>query len=415
MKEKLSRYFSGAVRLEIEGDNRERFVNMCRSSEIYIWDICFQNKYCLCVSVDDFFRLKSIIKKTKVKTKIKEKYGLPFFLYKYRKRKMFAAGIATSFVLIYILSLFIWDLEVEGNFSHSDEEIIAFLNENHVFSGIKKERINCDEIEKEIRNHYFDVTWVSVEVTGTRLIVHMKENEEELLTENDKNSVLETGGETYNLVSAKDAVITNIVMRNGTAAVTRDMEVKEGDVLVYGYYEVLNDEKEKVRTQYLKADADIYGKVVYDYNYDLPLHYTKKVYDEKEKTFLSLRMGNKAFGIEKEAGEQQDVVTEEQQITLYEDFCIPVFLVRNTYKNFEIKEFVYSEEEAKQVCEEKLSYFIEKIEKSTIQIIANDVTIEVNGDICQSRGNITVIENIGKLVKAERQEEMTGESINNNE
>ena len=56
--------------------------------------------------------------------------------------------------------------------------------------------------------------------------------------------------------------MTNVVMRGGTAAVKTDMQVQPGDILVYGRYDIVDDNKEIVRTQYLRADADVYGKVV---------------------------------------------------------------------------------------------------------------------------------------------------------
>ena len=91
MKEKITSYLYGAVRIGIQGENKERFVNLCRSSEIYIWDIRDARDYSLCISAEDFLKLKPIIRKTCVKTKIQEKYGIPFLGHRYRKRKMFLA------------------------------------------------------------------------------------------------------------------------------------------------------------------------------------------------------------------------------------------------------------------------------------------------------------------------------------
>ena len=39
MKEKATGFVSGVVRICIQGENKERFVNLCRSPDIYIWDI----------------------------------------------------------------------------------------------------------------------------------------------------------------------------------------------------------------------------------------------------------------------------------------------------------------------------------------------------------------------------------------
>lgn len=39
-------------------------------------------------------------------------------------------------------------------------------------------QIHGEELEKKLREHFTEVTWISAEVKGTRLIVHMKENED---------------------------------------------------------------------------------------------------------------------------------------------------------------------------------------------------------------------------------------------
>lgn len=412
MKEKVSSYLYGAVRIVIVGENKERFVNLCRSSGLYVWDIRKEKDCTLCISVSDFFQLKPVVKKTAVKIKILEKYGIPFLLYQYRKRSMFFAGIAVSFCLIYGLSRYIWNLEIVGNFSHSDYEISALLKEISIKPGIAKKELDCDKIEKEIRNHYFDITWVSVEVSGTRLIVHIKENEENLQEKEKKPEVTEGG---YDLVAEQEAVVTEVVMRSGTPAVKAGMEVKPGDILVYGHYDVVNDSNEVVRTQYLLADADIYGKVVYSYEEELPFVYQKKEYEKDSKVRFSIRIGDKLFKITDNKKEQEEVMTEENQLSIYGNFFLPVYVIKSTYHAYQIKDYIYSEEQAKSICEEKLAYFIEKLEKNTIQIVENNVTIESDGEVCRSSGTITVIENIGKLQKTVVQEDMTGETVENYE
>lgn len=275
-------------------------------------------------------------------------------------------GIATSFVMIYVLSLFIWDMQVDGNYTYSSYEILRFLKEEGVSTGVKKAQVNCDAVEKSIRNHYFDITWVSVEITGTRLIVHIKENEEEIRRASENTD--EASGESYDLAATKQAVVTNVVMRGGTAAVKTDMQVQPGDILVYGRYDIVDDNKEIVRTQYLRADADVYGKVVYGYEDILPLAHTEKEYYGKEKKKISFRAGDKIWEIANtKKKKNQEVVTQEKQLYLYDNFYLPFYLIQESRKTYTEKEYQYSREQAEQIAEEKLSYFIEKLEKNTIK------------------------------------------------
>lgn len=400
MKEKIISFIYGAVLLNVSGDNIERFINLCRSNDIYIWNVIRDKNCRMWLGIDDYFRLKNIVKKTKSKVHILKRYGLPFFINRYRKRKMFFAGIVISFILIYILSLYIWDIQVQGNYSHSDFEIEKFLKEADIVPGIVKKKISCDEIEKEIRNHYFDITWVSVEVKGTRLTVHIKENEQELGLADSKEDVKENN-QYKDIVATKDAIIESVVMRSGTPLVKEGVEVKAGDVLVYGHYDVVDDSATTVRTQYLTADADVYGIVVYNYEHQFPLAYMKKEYEEKNEQYFSLRIGEKIYGFkEKKTEDKRDCFSEEMQVSLYGDFYIPVYMNKRTYQYYTEKEYVYTKEQAEDISREKLQYFIKKLQKSTIQILENNVTIEVNENTCYSKGTISVIENIGRLQDA---------------
>ena len=84
--------------------------------------------------------------------------------------------LAVFTLLLIINSHFIWNIDVEGNYSYTSTQIMRFLNKMDVKEGMRKNRINSDEIEKEIRRKYNDISWVCAEVKGTNLIVHIKEN-----------------------------------------------------------------------------------------------------------------------------------------------------------------------------------------------------------------------------------------------
>ena len=43
--------------------------------------------------------------------------------------------------------------------------------------GIRKGRIDCEELESSIRSAFPEITWVSARISGTRLLVQVKENE----------------------------------------------------------------------------------------------------------------------------------------------------------------------------------------------------------------------------------------------
>ena len=146
-----------------------------------------------------------------------------------------------------------------------------------------------------------------------------------------------------------------------------------------------------------------------------PLAHTEKEYYGKEKKKISFRAGDKIWEIANtKKKKNQEVVTQEKQLYLYDNFYLPFYLIQESRKTYTEKKYQYSREQAEQIAEEKLSYFIEKLEKNTIQIVENNVTIETNDNVCRSSGAITVIENIGQL-QPSAPEDLTGETTENYE
>lgn len=86
------------------------------------------------------------------------------------------------------MSLFVWNIHIEGNFTRTDEVILEFLESKHIEHGMLKKKVNCERIVKDIRKEFDDIVWVSAYVTGTRLMIQVKENTDTFPMELQKKS-----------------------------------------------------------------------------------------------------------------------------------------------------------------------------------------------------------------------------------
>ena len=86
----LVRLLFGYVRIEVEGYYIERFINICTNNKILIWNLKREKgvKLYLNIGINDFKKLSVIARKTNCKIKILRKKGIPFFLNRYKKRKI---------------------------------------------------------------------------------------------------------------------------------------------------------------------------------------------------------------------------------------------------------------------------------------------------------------------------------------
>ena len=396
MHYKIIKYIQGTVTITLISGSPERFFNICAQRDLLIWDVMHVGSYYqFKMKVKDFKSTKEILKKTDSRFKILKKEGLPFFLYKNRRKKGFAVGCSLFLVLLYCLSFFIWDISLEGNYSYSEGEIVDFLEQNNIVHGLLKKNIDCDAIEKSIRNKYFDITWVCAEINGTRLIIHIKENFD--------SEVVQKETDPYNLTANKEAVITSIVTRSGTPFVKVGDEVKTDDVLVSGAVNIYDDFGEVLRTSFVNADADIYGKTSYEYNDKFSLNYIEKRYTGQEfkNYYTDFSKYKLLFQMKENTFLKYDEFSDDTHLKVLRNYYLPFHFGTCIYKEYEEIEKNYTKKEAEVLANEKLALFLDKLEKKGIQILENNVTIETNGRYCRAMGEIVVIEKLGKVTTIE--------------
>lgn len=407
----LLKFLKGYVKIRLTGYSPERFLNLCSHHQIILWGLCsVGTEYEMCISISGFRRLRPLLHKTKTRVVILERHGLPFILHRYRRRKLFAAGAVGGLSLLYVLSLFIWNIHVEGNYSLSDEVILDYLAEEQVVHGMAKREVRGEEIEAGLREHFPEITWTSAEVKGTRLIIHVQENEDTA-----EESVPQE--EPADLVAAKPGTIVSMIVRSGTPVVAEGMEVQKGDILVQSRVEILDDAGETANAYYVHSDADIQIQRRESYQESFSMNYEKKIYTGRKKTSFYLVLGQKRleFGIPfRNSFTQSDFIASELPLKITENFYLPVILGKNTEQEYETADAVYTKEEASARAKEELSLFFEKLERKGIQIIENNVTIEFNGNTCTAAGDYlleesAVQEQTPEIIVPEQEEIPDGE------
>lgn len=383
-------FLSGYVKIRIQGDQGERFLNLCRSRGIVMRDLARRKDGSLVcfLSVRHFFLLSSIHRKTKVQIHILEKHGLPFFFVRSKKRKAFFLGIFLCAVLLFLFSGRIWNIHIEGNIQNSTPEILTFLEEQGVFHGIRKSEVNCSEIAASVRQNYPEVTWVSARIEGTRLILTMKEG---IFAEEAQEAKA-----PCSIKANESGTIVKMVTRAGVPQMKPGDVCRKGDLLVLGRLDLRNDSQEVIRYEYVHADADIYIKRDLPYYAELPMEYETEIPSGKEKEGGFLKVGIWYLEWGEQGGEKKRRIVEEYPFHITENFVLPVSVGKISVRAFEKKKEIYTESAAKTEAFRILQEYEEKLMEKGVQISANNVKIEVDHKICVSRGSLEIIQKIGK-------------------
>ena len=404
-------YRKGYVRLRFWGEDPERFLNLCAYHKVPVWNLVSREKmYEMNTSVEGFRRLKGICRKSRVKIKIIGKHGLPFFFYRNKKRKAFFLGFFLGLGILFLLSRHIWNIHVEGNVYNSTQTILNYLEELDVRHGVLKKDLDCSYIAAQMREKFPDITWVSAKISGSRLILEIKENGALEESKEAENTV------PVDLTAQISGTIVSMVTRQGTPLKRQGDTCAAGEVLVSGRLDIKNDSGEIIGYEYTQADGDIYIQHDLEYYQEFSMDYEKPVYTGEKKKRLLLQLGDYYLRLEgKSPWEDYDRVTSLHQIKVTENFKLPVYYGSVTDYAYEKRTFTYSESEARQKAEENLNRLLESLEEKGVQISGNHVKIEIQGKTCTARGTLTVIEKNEQKTLTEILEQPTERNMQENE
>ena len=388
----LLRLIFGYVKVEIEGYYIERFINICQNKKILIWNLKREKgvKLFFNIGIKDFKSLKQISRKTNCKIKIKRKRGIPFYIHKYKKRKIFVAFLVIIVIFVYTSSKYIWNIEINVEKNHIVPNIEKDLYDLGLKKGVLKSKIEIDKIINEIRLKRDDISWMGVDLKGTNAIVKIVKIDEKpkLIDVNDY----------CNIVASKSGTITKIVAQNGTALVKIGDQVNKGDVLIAGFMEGKYTDK-----RYVHSLGDVQAIIKYEKSEKIPLNQEKiRETGKKEKKF-KIKVNNFQINFYKTLSKFKiyDTIYKEKKIKIFSNFYLPISVIEITNKEQSKEIKTYSKEEAVELGKEKLCTEIEKdiANKENIQ----DVIIDTNKqeeyvEVCVT---YVVLENIESYEKLE--------------
>ena len=372
----------------VSGENVERFLNLCSFHDIKLSNITnIDNKYYMNLSSEDFFKLKSIIKKSNVKVKITKKKGFLFQIKKQAKRKLFFITPFLCLLLLWISSHLLWGIRIEGNSAVTDDLIEEFLKEQGIYYGMPLSQIPIYELKTNLRTKYDEITWVSIYLEGAYLQISLKERD---TTEFTTNSSI-TG---ENHVAPAAGTIESVLVRQGTAKVATGDTVEKGDVLIEGKILIPNQDGSIKETQYCKADGDVY--IVYPYTIEeiIPLEHVEKQYTGKTYQKYIFIWDDKMweFPSFKVPFLKYDCVTTPVNFQLLKIISLPLEIHQATYLDYVMIRQKYMAEEAKKLAEHKLNKIISSLEEKGVQIIEKNVKIRTNSAYLSLIGDLTLKE-----------------------
>lgn len=379
--------FFGQVQMTVTGERAEAFINRCLENEVAISNIrrIKQNQISCTVAAYDVRRLRPLLRQSYCRLHIVKRSGLPFFLTRLSFHKGFVAGLFIFVSVLFLLSNIVWRVQITGADPKTTHEIREQLEKMGVTPGKFQFLLPAKEdLQYAITDKLNDVAWIGAKLKGTTYQFRVLEKE---IPKKEK------GLTPRNLVAKKEAIIYNIYVEQGKAAVQQDEYVKKGDVLISGT--IGNENHQKI----VPAKGKVLGETWYDSEAAVPLKREFKSYTGQDHTKHFIKVFGFAipvWGFSGNSFKSYDVITKTKPFKFLK-WTLPVSYEKKIYKQTVTTRKLYTKKEAlaaaKRLTKKDLLAKLNEKDKILSEKVLRD-SVE-NGKV-KVLMHYTVIENIAK-------------------
>lgn len=359
----------GWVRFRVEGEFPERFLNQLAHNGVSVWGLRrAKDGIEASTTVRSYLGFHKFKAKNKIKTRVIDRKGLPFMTKKYRLRIGFAVGVVFFVVSLYILSTFIWNIEVVGNEALTDKEILCALEELGLKEGVKRSSLDQEQLRTRLALKIDKIAWASVNIEGVKATVNISESK----------PPKKEPQEPCNLVADFDGVVTAIEVTDGTVKTAVGKTVQKGELLVSGITEFKDG-----TYRFGPSEGKIIALTDRELSCFVPFTQTLVVRNgDVEKRRVLTVFG---LNIPLYLGSVDGSYETESELKRYEKngMYLPVNLTETVFYKTEAKTVTLSSKEAQKQAEESLS----ELEKTTLE---NAEILEKTVDFHETSEGLTI-------------------------
>lgn len=250
--------------------------------------------------------------------------GFPRFFRRYGKRYGAFVGAILACIIVAMSCNVVWQIDIVGNNTVSDEEIKDNLASLGFSVGSNFRHTDFDTLRRRYLIENDDLSWLSVNMKGTHATVEVREL---MLGKDEDTSVLS------NIVASESGVIVLAEVEEGKACVVPGDYVAKGDLLIGCMISSGED-----RLRFETAKGKVLACVERTFSYDVPLKREKNVptgseITEKEIIFFKKRI--KISGNGRISYKFYDTIDEVKYMYLPHSVTLPIGIHITTYKENE--------------------------------------------------------------------------------
>ncbi len=232
------RYIKGYVVFVASGGFTERFLNLCKTHGIDLWNVENDGvKVKACTDTLGFARLSIPLENSGMSVSVLQEKGVVYLAKRYKWRCGAVCGVFIVAFIIWFMSGFIWSVEIVEKDGVKVDNFTESLAEVGVKEGVRKSEIDIIEAQNQLLARHNELNWVSINIFGSKAQVEYTLTKQKTPSDNSKAPC--------NIVALKNGRITLIECYRGSPAVKEGAYVVAGSLLISGVI-VNSDNSEKL-------------------------------------------------------------------------------------------------------------------------------------------------------------------------
>jgi similar to stage IV sporulation protein len=369
---KAVNYLRGNIRVRVESPYPERLVNICAQNDIEFWDLKRFSPTTVHISmhINGFRKLQSLADKAGFEIREVKKTGVPFFLWKLRKRYILLGGMLMMLLAVWGLSMFIWELDVHGNETVSSQEILEALEELGVGLGSFGPAVKSEAISNDMLLRIPKLSWIAVNISGSHADILVRERI-------PKPLIVDENAPTM-VYALKSGIIAKMSVLEGARMFTEGETVQAGDVIVSGVMDSIASGKRIVH-----AMAEVQARTWYEIPAQTVLQTRKKEYTGKTKTKTAVIIAGIRINFYFNGGisfQNYDKITTENFLVLPTGNMLPLIIVREKYAEYTPRDTRLGILEAQELLQKRLMERL-KLQIGDGEIVSTAFDTSLEGDV----------------------------------
>ncbi|PKM72965.1 MAG: hypothetical protein CVU91_08055 [Firmicutes bacterium HGW-Firmicutes-16] len=367
--ERLSDEARGYAVIRAVGVEPTALLYRCAAGNIDFWGVDPEDDYTLIFRTRLKYAEEILVlaEKCNCEAKIMERCGGPVEAKKLKKR--YALWVLPVFFLVLLITsyFFIWKIEITGNETVSDIEILNALEDSGVYIGSYWPKFTSDNIRSRILVDIPELKWISVSVFGSRALVEVRERTDipKLFDED----------EAVKIVADESGIIESMGALRGFPLFKKGQAALENETLISGAVPSTFSD-----TEIVHAEGSVIARTWYELTAIMPLSYDEKAYTGEKKSRFALIFGNDRinfYGKSRIFDVDCDNIVSKRRLGIKGFFELPVTLVKETSQAYELHSADYPEGAAKARLETQLNDELARKIGKDGEVISSEYTFSV--------------------------------------